>query len=54
MGTYFVKDMKVHKYPPINCDVKYGGEKLFGTVPKGNYVKCTKCFGPDANKALQL
>jgi len=45
MGFYFIKDMKVHKYPvPSKCDQEYNGEKLYGTIPEGSYVKCTKCF----------
>ncbi|MDG6222512.1 MAG: hypothetical protein IAX21_00410 [Candidatus Bathyarchaeota archaeon] len=42
MGKYFVKDMKVHKYPP-KCEVERMGEKIYGSPPKG-YVKCKKCF----------
>lgn len=45
MGFYFIKDMKVHKYPvPSKCDEEYNGEKLYGAIPEGSYVKCNKCF----------
>jgi len=42
---YFVKDLKVHKYPvPPNCLVQYTGEKLHDFPPAG-YEKCDHCFG---------
>ena len=45
MGFYFIKDMKVHKYPvPSKCEEEYNGEKLYGAIPEGSYVKCNKCF----------
>lgn len=44
MGLYFIKEMTVHKYPAAKCDVEYNGEKLYGAIPKGSYVKCDKCF----------
>ena len=41
---YFVKNLKVHKYPvPKTCPVKYEGEKLHDTPPPG-YEKCDRCF----------
>lgn len=41
---YFVKNMKVHKYPvPSNCKVEYTGEELHDEPPKG-YEKCDDCF----------
>jgi len=41
---YFVKNLKVHKYPvPSTCKVKYTGEKLYDSPPAG-YEKCDDCF----------
>lgn len=41
---YFVKNLKVHKYPvPSTCTVKYGGETLHSSPPSG-YEKCDNCF----------
>ena len=41
---YFVKNLKVHKYPvPNNCKVEYTGEKLHDEPPAG-YEKCDDCF----------
>jgi len=42
---YFVKNLKVHKYPvPSKCKVKHTGEKLHDKPPAG-YEKCDDCFG---------
>lgn len=44
MVKYFVKNLKVHKYPvPRDCKVKYNGEKLYDQPPPG-YEKCDDCF----------
>ena len=41
---YFVKNLKVHKYPvPSTCKVKYTGEKLHDSPPAG-CEKCDDCF----------
>jgi len=41
---YFVKNLKVHKYPvPATCKVTYTGEKLYDSPPAG-YEKCDHCF----------
>jgi hypothetical protein len=41
---YFVKNLKVHKYPvPASCNVKHTGETLHDEPPKG-YEKCDNCF----------
>lgn len=41
---YFVKNLKVHKYPvPLDCKVKYTGEPLHDNPPQG-YEKCDDCF----------
>jgi hypothetical protein len=40
---YFIKDVTIHKYPPIDTHVTYDGQKLYGTPPN-NYTKCKKCF----------
>lgn len=41
---YFIKNDKIHKYPvPSTCSVKYTGEKLHDTKPKG-YEECEHCF----------
>ena len=41
---YFIKNLKVHKYPvPNKCKVKYTGEKLHDSIPAG-YEKCDDCF----------
>jgi hypothetical protein len=40
---YFVKNDMVHTYPvPSSCEIKYTGEKLYPTKPKG-YEKCKGC-----------
>lgn len=44
-GPYFIEDMTVHVYPPSNNHITYNGQKIYGTPPKGNYVKCSICFG---------
>lgn len=45
MDKYFVKNLKVHKYPiPSRCKVHHTGEPLRDTIPKG-YEKCDHCFG---------
>jgi len=44
MVQYFVKNLKVHKYPvPSTCNVEYSGEKLHPTPPEGT-EKCDNCF----------
>ena len=41
---YFVKNLKVHKYPvPSRCKVVYTDEKLHDTPPAGT-EKCDDCF----------
>ena len=41
---YFVKNLKVHKYPiPARCKVKHTGETLYEAPPRG-YEKCDDCF----------
>jgi hypothetical protein len=41
---YFVKNLKVHKYPvPSTCSTRYEGEKLYDTPPEGT-EKCDNCF----------
>jgi len=41
---YFVKNLKVHKYPvPEVCKVKYTDEKLYDD-PAAGYEKCGGCF----------
>lgn len=43
--SYFVKNLKVHKYPvPATCNVQYTGENLHDSIPSG-YEKCDHCFG---------
>jgi len=44
MVQYFVKNLKVHKYPvPDDCKVTYTGETLHYSPPEG-YEKCDDCF----------
>jgi len=44
MVKYFVKNLKVHKYPvPDSCNVDYTNETLHDDPPIG-YEKCDNCF----------
>lgn len=44
---YFVKNLKVHKYPvPNSCNVKYDNENLHDSKPHG-YEECDHCFKKD-------
>jgi hypothetical protein len=41
---YFVKDLKIHKYPvPNRCKVKHTNE-IFYFKPPMEYEKCVNCF----------
>lgn len=41
---YFVKNLKIHKYPvPSTCKVRYNEEPLHDSPPHG-YEKCDDCF----------
>ena len=42
MGFYFIKEMKVHKYPiPSKCDQNYNGEKLYERFLKAAMLNVT-------------
>lgn len=44
MVRYFVKNLKVHKYPvPSQCKVTYTNETLYDSPPAG-YEKCDDCY----------
>lgn len=44
MVKYFVKNLKVHKYPvPDSCNVIYTNEPLHDSPPT-SYEKCDNCF----------